>query len=78
MARKGARVFLAVIRPVESHSVLLVVASVAALSLVPTSVVQPVQLAGPPGVDVPWVFDLLSEFSEVFQDPLRLVCPLNV
>jgi hypothetical protein len=39
MARKGARVFLAVIRPVESDPVPPVVASVAALSSVPTSVV---------------------------------------
>jgi hypothetical protein len=42
LARKGARVFLAVIRPVESDSVPPVVASVAALSPdVPTSYVQP-------------------------------------
>jgi hypothetical protein len=26
--------------------------------------------AGPPGGEVPWVSELLSEFSEVFQDPL--------
>jgi hypothetical protein len=54
LARKGARVFLAVIRPVESDSVPHVVASVAALSLdVPTSSVQPDQPAGPPGGEVP-------------------------
>jgi hypothetical protein len=53
MARKGARVFLAVIRPMESDPGPLVVASVAALSSVPTSVVQPDQPAGPPGVEVP-------------------------
>ena len=75
MARKGARVFLAVIRPVESDPVPPVVASVAALSSVPTSVVQPDQPAGPPGVEVPWVSDLLSEFSEVFQDPLPAGLP---
>jgi hypothetical protein len=75
MARKGARVFLAVIRPVESDPVPLVVASVAALSSVPTSVVQPDQPAGPPGSEVPWVSDLLSEFSEVFQDPLPAGLP---
>jgi hypothetical protein len=64
-------VFLAVIRPVESDSVLHVVASVAALSPdVPTTSVQPDQPAGPPGGEVPWVSNLLSEFSEVFQDPL--------
>jgi hypothetical protein len=48
LARKGARVFLAVIRPVESDPVPHVVASVAALSPdVPTSSVQPDQPAGP-------------------------------
>jgi hypothetical protein len=67
LARKGARVFLAVIRPVESDSVPPVVASVAALSPnLPTTSVQPDQPAGPPGGEVPWVSDLLSEFSEVF------------
>jgi hypothetical protein len=71
LARKGARVFLAVIRPVESDSVPPVEASIAALSPnVPTSSVQPDQPAGPPGGEVPWVSKLLSEFSEVFQDPL--------
>jgi hypothetical protein len=71
LARKGARVFLAVIRPVESDSVPPVVASVAALSPdVPTASVQPDQPAGPPGGEVPWVSKLLSKFSEVFQDPL--------
>jgi hypothetical protein len=56
---------------VESDHVPPVVASVAALSPdVPTSSVQPGQSAGPPGGEVPWVSELLSEFSEVFQDPL--------
>jgi hypothetical protein len=56
---------------VESDSVPPVVASVAALSPdVPTTSVQPNQPAGPPGGEVPWVSNLLSEFSEVFQDPL--------
>jgi hypothetical protein len=32
--------------------------------------VQPHQPAGPPGGEVLWVSELLSEFSEVFQDPL--------
>jgi hypothetical protein len=65
-------VFLAVIRPVESDHVPSVVGSVAALSPdVPTSFVQPDQAAGPPSGEVPWVSELLSEFSEVFQDPLR-------
>jgi hypothetical protein len=31
---------------------------------------QPDQPAEPPGGEVPWVSELLSEFSEVFQDPL--------
>jgi hypothetical protein len=71
LARKGARVFLAVIRPVESDPVPNVVASVAFLSPdLPTPSVQPDQPAGPPGGEVPWVSKLLSEFSEVFQDPL--------
>jgi hypothetical protein len=71
LARKGARVFLAVVRPVESDPVPPMVASVAALSPdVPTSYVQPDQPAGPPGGEVPWVSELLSKFSEVFQDPL--------
>jgi hypothetical protein len=30
---------------------------------------------GPPGFEVPWVSDLLSEFSEVFQDPLPAGLP---
>jgi hypothetical protein len=79
LARKGVRVFLALVRPVESDPVPPVVASVAALSPdVPTSSVQPDQSAGPPGGEVPWVSDLLFEFSEVFQDFCRRVCPLNV
>jgi hypothetical protein len=54
LARKGARVFLAVIRPVGSNPVPPVVGSVAALSPnVPTSSVQPDQAAGPPGGEVP-------------------------
>jgi hypothetical protein len=79
LARKGARVFLAVIRPVEADPVPPVVASVAALSPdVPTASVQPDQPAGPPGGEVPWVSELLSEFSEVFQDPLPPGLPLYV
>jgi hypothetical protein len=65
LAREGARVFLAVIRPVESDPISPVVGSVTALSPdVPTSSVRP------PGGEVPWVSELLSQFSEVFQDPL--------
>jgi hypothetical protein len=71
LARKGARVFLAVIHPVESDSVPPVVASVTTLSPdEPTTSVKPDQPAGTSGSEVPWVFNLLSEFSEVFQDPL--------
>jgi hypothetical protein len=63
LARKGARVFLAVIRPVESDPVPPVVAFVAALSPdVPTSSVQPDQPAGLPSDEVPWVSELLSGF----------------
>jgi hypothetical protein len=48
-----------------------VVAFVAALSPdVPTSSFQPDQPAGTPGGEVPWVSKLLSEFFEVFEDPL--------
>jgi hypothetical protein len=77
MARKGARVFLAVIRSVESDPGPPMVASIAALSLMPTSVVQPDQPAGPPGSEVPWVSDLLSEFFKVFQDPSPTGLPLE-
>jgi hypothetical protein len=71
LAQKGARVFLAVIRSVESDPVPPVVGYVAALSPnVPTSFVQPDQAAESPGDEVPWVSELLSEFFEVFQEPL--------
>jgi hypothetical protein len=77
-ARKGARVFLAVIRHVESDSVPPVLASIAALSPVPSTFAQPDQPAEPPGVlEVPWVSNLLSEVFEVFQDPLPPGQPLN-
>src|SRR6476619_1776903 len=76
LARKGAKVFLAVIRPVESDPVLPVVASVATLSPEePSPSVQPVQPVSPPGVEVPWVSEMLSEFSDVFQDPLPVGLP---
>jgi hypothetical protein len=53
LARKGARVFLAVIRDVENDPVPPVVASIAALFPdVPTASVQPDQPAGPPGGEV--------------------------
>jgi hypothetical protein len=68
LVRKGASVFLAVIRSVESNSVLPVVASVATLSPDgPTTSVQPDQLAGPPESEVPCGSNLSSE---VFQDSL--------
>jgi hypothetical protein len=70
-------VFLALVRPVESDPVSPVVASVATLSPEPTSV-QPDQIpAGPPGSEIPWVSNLLSEFSEVFQDPLPAGLPFE-
>jgi hypothetical protein len=76
LARKGARVFLAVIRHVESNPVPPLVGFVAALSPdVPNSFVQPDQAAEPPGGQVPWVSEFLSEFSEVFQDPLPFGLP---
>jgi hypothetical protein len=54
LAQKGARLFLAVIRPVESDSVPPVVVSVAILSPdEPTMSVQPDQPAGPPESEVP-------------------------
>jgi hypothetical protein len=54
LARNGARVFLAVIRPMESNSVPPVVASIATLSPdEPTTSVQPDQPARPPGSEVP-------------------------
>jgi hypothetical protein len=77
MARKGARIFLAMIGPVESALVPLVVAFVSTLSPVPTSSVQHDQLAGPPGSELPWVFYLLSKFSEAFQDPLPAGLPAD-
>jgi hypothetical protein len=42
---------------------------------VPTSSVQPVQLVNPRGSEVQGVFDLLSEFTDVFQDPLPAGLP---
>jgi hypothetical protein len=72
--RKEARVFLAMIRSVESESDPPVVASVATLSPVPTSV-QPDQPAGPPDSEIPCVSDLLSEFCEVFWDSLPSALP---
>src|SRR6476620_779489 len=76
LARKGARVFLAVIRPVESDHVPPVVAFVATPSpKEPLPSFQPVQPVSPPGVEVPWVSEMLSEFSDVFQDPLPVGLP---
>jgi hypothetical protein len=80
LARKGARVFLAVIRPVESDHVPPVVGSVAALSPdVPTSSVQPDQER----LD-PWAVRCLGclscclSFLKCFRILCLLVCPLNV
>jgi hypothetical protein len=80
LARKGARVFLAVNRPVESDSVPPVVASVATLSPdVPTSFVQPDQPAGPPGGErYPGFPNRCLSFLKCFRILCRLVCPPSV
>jgi hypothetical protein len=76
LARKGARVFVAVVYPVESDPVPPVEAFVATLSPEePTASVQLVQPVSPPGGEVPWVSELLSEYSDVFQDPLPAGLP---
>jgi hypothetical protein len=76
--RKGARVFLTVVFPVESDHVSPVVASVVTLSPEPMSV-QPDQIpAGPPGNEIPWISKLLSAFLKCFRILCRLVCPVNV
>jgi hypothetical protein len=81
LARKGARVCLGVDCPMESDPVLPVVASVAATSSAdePTPSVQRACPTGwSPGGEVPWFFESLSEFSEVFQDPLPSGLTLSV
>jgi hypothetical protein len=80
VASKGARVFLAVIRPMELDFVPSVVASVATPSPdEPTSSVQPDQPAGPLGGEVPWIeMSWCLSFLKCFRILCRLVCPLNV
>jgi hypothetical protein len=78
MVRKGARVFLAVVRPVESDPVPPVVAFVATLSPEPTSV-QPDQIpAGPQAVRYLGFSIFCLSFLKCFRILCRLVCPLNV
>jgi hypothetical protein len=79
LARKGARVFLAVTRPVESDPIPPVVGSVAAMSPdVPTSSVQPNQAAGPLAVRCLGCLSCCLSFLKCFRILCRLVCPLNV
>jgi hypothetical protein len=79
LARKGARVFLAVIRPVESDHVPPVLGSVAALSPdVPTSSVQSDQAAGPMAVRCLGCLNCWMSFLKCFRTLCRQVCPLNV
>jgi hypothetical protein len=78
LARRGARVFLAIIRPVESDSGPPVVASVAALSPdVPITFVQPDQPAGLLVVRCPGFPSCCLSFLKCFRILCRLVCPLN-
>jgi hypothetical protein len=79
LARKGARVFLAVIRPMESNPVPPVVGPVATLSPdVPTSSIQPDQAAGPLAVSCLGCLSCCLSFLKCFRILCRLVCPLNV
>ena len=77
LARKGARVFLATLKPMDFDGVpLAAVYPSADLSAEdPASSVQPVQPINPVSSEKKWVSDLLSEFSEVFQDPLPVGLP---
>jgi hypothetical protein len=79
LARKGARVFFATIRLVESGSVPPVVASVATLSLdVPTTSVQPISRLDPLVVRCPGFPSCCLSFLKCFRILCRLVCPLSV
>ena len=101
MSRKGARVYLAVLKPVDADEGAPFVAATAAgpvdgvaepmtgvdgvaesaagfppLAPMPrVQPVQPVQPIDPISSEKKWVSDLLSEFSEVFQDPLPVGLP---
>ena len=68
--KRGARVFLATLKPLEDRN--------PAQSETPTPSehsVQPVQPNNPVSSEKKWVADLLSEFSDVFQDPLPVGLP---
>jgi hypothetical protein len=81
LARKGARVFLAVIRPVESDSVPPVVASVAALSSdVPTFLLLSNLISRPDPLAVRCLGfpSCHLSFLKCVRILCRLVCPLNV
>jgi hypothetical protein len=77
-AWRGAQVFLAVIRSVESNSVPPLVASIATLFLVPTSSVQPDQPAAPPRSAYLGFPICCLIFLKCFSILCRLVRPLNV
>ena len=78
LARKGAAVFLATLKPADDACV---APSVAATSVgeEPVSSVQPQDQPREPRDDVSseptWVSELLSDFSDVFQDPLPVGLP---
>ena len=98
MSRKGACVYLAVLKPLDADGGAPFVAATAAgpvdgvaepttdvdgvaeptagpSPLAPMPRVQPVQPINPVSSEKKWVSDLLSEFSEVFQDPLPVGLP---
>ena len=72
LARKGARVFLAVLKPMEDVKFPLTTLD----AEVPTPSVQPDQHSTEPlPSEKQWVTELVSEFSDVFQDPLPVGLP---
>ena len=73
LARKGAAVFLAVLRPMDDVSSSPAVAAVS--NVEPVSGAQPDQPTEPIVSERKWVSELLSEFSGVFQDPLPVGLP---
>jgi hypothetical protein len=77
LAWKGARVFLAVIRPVESDSVLPVVASVAALSPCQQRLSNVISRPDPLVVRCSGFPICCLSFPKCFRILCRLVCPLN-
>ena len=83
LMRKGVPVYLASLKPmddyvppqsVDASSVAGSVGSPTTAS--PEHPVQPVQPIDPVSSEKKWVLDLLSEFSDVFQDPLPVGLPL--